>query len=79
MQTRPFLDFHPDSVCDPAYRTQLLTFDSNKFVNLTNSNIIFSINYMSTYNGTKIFSMQNNYYKDSISKLLFKYLIILYS
>ena len=68
MQTRPFLDFHPQSLCDPDYRTQLLTFDSNKFVDLINSNIIFSINYMKTYNGTKIFSMQNNYYKDTFSK-----------
>mmetsp|Transcript_7341 Transcript_7341/g.6565 ORF Transcript_7341/g.6565 Transcript_7341/m.6565 type:complete len:223 (+) Transcript_7341:1344-2012(+) len=66
MATRPFVDMHPNSVCDPDYRSQKIIHDNNKFVNLNSSNVIFSINYMNSYNGTKTFSMQNNTYIDSI-------------
>jgi hypothetical protein len=70
METRPFLDAHPQSMCDPDFRTQKIFIDDNKFLNLKGSNLIFAVNYMNNFNGTKVFSMQNNYYQDSISKLV---------
>jgi hypothetical protein len=33
---------------------------------MTNSNVIFNINYMGSYNGTKTFTMRNNYYENCI-------------
>jgi hypothetical protein len=62
METRPFLDVHPQSMCDPDWRTQRVYIDSNKFINLDGSNLMFTVNYMTNFNGTKIFSMQNNVY-----------------
>ncbi len=68
METRPFLDVHPQSMCDPDFRTQNVFIDNNKFLNLDQSSLMFAVNYMNNFNGTKIFSMQNNYYENSISK-----------
>ncbi|CDW85403.1 UNKNOWN [Stylonychia lemnae] len=65
METRPFLDVHPQSLCDPQHRTQNIFMDGNTFINLYQSNIIFAVNYMNAFNGTKIFSMQNNRYINS--------------
>eukprot|EP00347_Sterkiella_histriomuscorum_P017693 403348360 len=65
METRPFLDIHPQSLCDPPHRTQKVFLDSNKFLNLYQSNLIFAVNYMNAFNGTKIFSYQNNEYINS--------------
>jgi hypothetical protein len=62
METRPFLDVHPQSMCDPDWRTQRVYIDSNKFINLDGSNLMFTVNYMTNFIGTKIFSMQNNVY-----------------
>lgn len=56
METRPFLDVHPQSLCDPDFRTQNVFLDSNSFINLAASNLIFAVNYMNAFNGTKIFS-----------------------
>jgi hypothetical protein len=60
MATRPFLDIHPNSVCDPPHRTQNIVHDDNLFIDLINSNVIFSYYYLNSYNGTKTFSMRNN-------------------
>lgn len=65
METRPFLDVHPQSLCDPDFRTQNVFIDNNKFINLYQSNLIFAVNFMNAFNGTKIFSMQNNVYLNS--------------
>ena len=67
METRPFLDVHPQSMCDPNFRAQKVYIDNNKFKNLVGSNLIFAVNYMYAFNGTKLFSMQNNTFVDSIS------------
>jgi hypothetical protein len=66
METRPFIDVHPQSMCDPDFRTQHITIDQNKFKNLDGSSLMFAINYMNNFNGTKIFSVQNNVFEDSI-------------
>eukprot|EP00347_Sterkiella_histriomuscorum_P014519 403360570 len=60
LETRPFLDLHPSSICDPTFRSQNIVFDSNKFINLYQSNIRFTIKYSNEFNGTKTFSFQNN-------------------
>ncbi len=57
METRPFIDVHPQSMCDPDTRTQRITIDHNKFLNLEGSSLMFAINYMNNFNGTKIFSV----------------------
>jgi hypothetical protein len=69
METRTFLDVHPQGLCDPPSRTQHIFIDENKFVNLRQSNLIFAVNYMNPFNGVKIFSVQNNHFENSISKL----------
>lgn len=66
METRPFVDVHPQTMCDPDFRTQKIYLDGNTFVNLNGSSLMFLINYMSDFNGTKLFSMQNNVYLNSI-------------
>ena len=68
METRTFLDVHPQTLCDPDSRTQHIFIDDNKFLNLKQSNLIFAVNYMKPFNGVKIFSMQNNQFRDSTSK-----------
>jgi hypothetical protein len=57
METRPFIDVHPQSMCDPDFRTWKITIDLNKFRNLDGSSLMFAINYMNNFNGTKIFSV----------------------
>ena len=66
METRPFLDTHPQSMCDPDFRTQRIFLNRNKFLNLDGSNLIFALNYMSDFNGTKVFEIKDNYYRDSV-------------
>ena len=65
MQTRPFLDVHPQLMCDPDFRTQHVFIDGNTFINLNGSSLMFTVNYMTNFNGTKIFSMQNNTFVNS--------------
>jgi hypothetical protein len=57
METRPFLDVHPQSLCDPDHRTQHIVIDNNKFMNLDSPSLMFTVNYMNNFNGTKTFSM----------------------
>jgi len=44
-------------MCDPDTRTQRIIIDHNKFLNLEGSSLMFAINYMNNFNGTKIFSL----------------------
>jgi hypothetical protein len=68
METRPFLDTHPQAMCDPPNRSQNVFINGNTFVNLNESNIMLTVNYMTSFNGTKKFSYQNNTILNSNSK-----------
>jgi len=68
METRPFLDIHPQAMCDPPGRTQNVFINRNTFMNLEQSNIMLTVNYMSNFNGTKNFQYQDNRILNSNSK-----------
>ncbi len=53
-------------MCDPDWRTQRVIIDQNKFLNLDGSSLMFAVNYMNNFNGSKIFSLQNNVFENSV-------------
>jgi hypothetical protein len=71
LPNKPFFDIQSNPSCDMLNRTQNLIFDSNTFVNLSNSGIQVSINYLSVYLTSRVLSITNNIIKNATCITLF--------